>query len=322
MARRLSWFDVRGGAVAVCVIVLAAAATLKYSRLGTLRGKTMQLSARVGEARGLLEGSEVWLSGQKIGKVVDISFRPPTVADTSSRIEITMEVLAKYRSAIHRDAVAQIRSGGSVIGAPVVYLTPGTLTAAMIQPGDTVTTHSQADAEGAAGQFSVASRQFPAIINNVKVLTAHLQATQGTIGAFMNARGGAGSEQMTRARVLTSELGDRLSGRGGGTVGQFMQGGLFPRAQRVMARADSVRTLLASPNTSLGRFRKDSTLLAEVGYIRDELSIIRSQLDQSRGTAGRAMHDSAITHSLTETQRQMSLLFADIKKHPLRYLIF
>ena len=89
-----------------------------------------------------------------------------------------------------------------------------------------------------------------------------------------------------------------------------------------MARADSVRILLASPNTSLGRLRKDSTLLAEVGYIRDELSIIRSQLDQSRGTAGRAMHDSALTHALTETQRQMSLLFADIKKHPLRYLIF
>ena len=320
MARRLSWFDVRGGAVAVCVIVLAAAATLKYSRLGTLRGKTMPLSARVGEARGLLVGSEVWLSGQKIGKVVDISFRPPTVADTSSRIEITMEVLVKYRSAIHRDAVAQIRSGGSVIGAPVVYLTPGTLTAAMIQPGDTVTTHPQADAEDAAGQFSVASRQFPVIINNVKVLTAQLQTTQGTIGAFMNARGGAGSEQMARARVLTSQVGARLSG--GGTLGHFMQGGLFPRAQRVMARADSVRTLLASPNTSLGRLRKDSTLLAEVGYIRDELSIIRSQLDQSRGTAGRAMHDSAITHSLTEAQRQMSLLFADIKKHPLRYLIF
>ena len=101
-----------------------------------------------------------------------------------------------------------------------------------------------------------------------------------------------------------------------------MQGGLTRRAQQVMARADSVRALIASPNTSLGRFRKDSTLLAEVGYIRDELSILQSDLDQSRGTVGRAIHDSAITNALVEAQRQMSLLFADIKKHPFRYLVF
>ena len=320
MARRLSWSDVRGGTVAVFAIVLIAAVTLKYSRLGTLHGETMPLYARVGEARGLLVGSEVWLSGQKIGKVTGIFFRAPTLADTSSRIEIKMEVLAKYRVAIHRDAVAQIRAGGSVIGAPVVYLTPGTVKTAMIQPGDTVSTHPQADAEGATAEFSVASREFPVIINNVKVLAAQLQTTQGTIGAFMNAPGGTGSGEMARSRALATELGARLSG--GGTVGQFMQGGLTTRARQVMARADSVRTLIASPNTSLGRYRKDSTLVAEVRDIRDELSIVRSQLDQSRGTAGRAMHDSAITNSLTDAQRQMSLLFADIKKHPLRYIGF
>ena len=320
MARRLSWSDVRGGAIAAVALIVIAAATLKYSRLGTLHGETMPLYARVGEARALLVGSEVWLSGQKIGKVVGIRFRSPSVADTSARIEIAMDVLAKYRVDIHRDAVAQIRAGGSVIGAPVVYLTPGTMRTAMIQPGDTVSTHPQADVEGATGKFSVASREFPVIIGNVKVLAAQLQSTKGTVGAFMNGPGGAGSLEMARARALTTRLGARLSG--GGTVGHFMQGGLTRRAQQVMARADSVRALIASPNTSLGRFRKDSTLLAEVGYIRDELSILQSDLDQSRGTAGRAIHDSAITNSLVEAQREMSLLFADIKKHPFRYLVF
>ncbi len=320
MARRLSWSDVRGGAVAALAIVLIAAATLKYSRLGTLHGETMPLLAHVSEARALLVGSEVWLSGQKVGKVTDIVFLNPDVADTSARIEIRMQVLAKYRSAIHRDAVAQIRAGGSVIGAPVMYLTPGTLKAAMIQPGDTVTTHPQADAEGATAQFSVASREFPAIINNVKLMAAELEGTGGTIGAFMHGAGGPGAGEMARTRALAAQLGSRLSGAG--TAGRFMQGGLTRRAAVVMARADSIRTLIASPATSLGRFRKDSTLMRDVGDIRNEMAIVRMQLDQSRGTAGRIMHDSAITNSLAEAQRQMSLLFADIKKHPLQYLLF
>jgi phospholipid/cholesterol/gamma-HCH transport system substrate-binding protein len=317
MARRLSWSDVRGGLVATIAIVAIAAATLKYSRVGALHGDTFPLYALVGEARGVLNGSEVWLSGQKIGKIVDIQFRPPSLADTSKRILVVMEVLEQYRPAMRRDAQAQIRSGGSIIGAPVVYLTSGTPAAALLEPGDTVRTKPQLDAEGATGQFGAATQEFPVIINNVKLLAAQLKTTEGTIGAFMN---GPGSAPMQQARLQAARLGGRL--RAEGTVGRFMQGGLTTRAQRVMARADSVRTLLASPNTSLGRFRRDSTLLAEVADIRNELSIVRAQLDEPRGTAGRVLRDSAVTNALGGAEREMTLLIADIKKHPLRYVSF
>ncbi len=320
MARRLTWFDVRGGLVAVIAITLAAVATLIFSRLGNLHGDTMLLYAHVGEARGLLVGSEVWLSGQKIGKVLDISFRPPQQSDTSARIEIRMAVLAKYRNAIHRDAVAQIQAGGSVIGPPVVYFSPGTVRTGMIQPGDTVTTHPQHDAESATGEFSVASRQFPVIIGNIKVLAAQLSTTKGTLGAVLNAPGGPGLPEIRRTGALTDQLYAKL--HSSGTASQFLDGGLTTRVNVSLARADSIRSLLASPNTSFGRFRKDSTLMREVGYVRDDLSIIRAQLDDSRGTAGRALHDSAIGNAIAEAERQMSLLFADIKKHPFQYLVF
>lgn len=320
MARRLSWFDVRGGLIAVVAIILVAAATLKYSRLGTLHGDTMELVAHFGEARALLVGSEVWLSGQKVGKVLSIEFRPPQSADTSARIEIRMAILSKFRAAIHRDAVATIQAGGSVIGAPVVYFTPGTVRTGMIQPGDTISTHPQADAEGAAAQFSVASRQFPAIINNIKLLASQLSTTQGTAGAFLNAPGGPGLPALARTQALTGQLYARLSGPS--TAGQFLSGGLTARVKTSLARADSIRTLLASENTSFGRFRKDSTLIMEVGAVRDDLTHLRTQLDDSRGTAGRVLHDSALGNGVVEAQREMSLLFADIKKHPLRYIVF
>ena len=320
MARRLSWFGVRGGLIAVIAIILVAAATLKFSRLGNLHGDTMELVAHFGEARALLVGSEVWLSGQKIGKVLSIEFRSPQIADTSARIEIRMAVLSKYRPAIHRDAVATIQAGGSVIGQPVVYFSPGTLRTGMVQPGDTITTHPQADVEGATAQFSVASRQFPAIINNVKLLTAQLSSSKGAAGAFLNAPGGPALPALSRTQKLTGQLYATLNGNG--TAGRILSGGLTTRVNTSLSRVDSIRTLLASPNTSFGRFRKDSTLITEVGYVRDELSIIRSQLDDSRGTAGRALHDSAISNGLIEAERQMSLLFTDMKKHPFRYINF
>jgi hypothetical protein len=87
-----------------------------------------------------------------------------------------------------------------------------------------------------------------------------------------------------------------------------------------MARTDSVRALLASRNTSLGRFRRDSTLAGEVSDIRNELTLVRAALDEPRGTAGRVLHDSAVTSALGQAQQEMTLLLADIKKNPRRYL--
>jgi phospholipid/cholesterol/gamma-HCH transport system substrate-binding protein len=315
MARRLSWSDVRGGLIACAVLLVAVAAILRFSRVGALHGDTFLIYATVGDATGVTKGSEVWLSGQKIGKITDIRFRRPQSADTLHRVAIEMKILSRYRDALRHDAVGQIRSGGSFIGPPVVYLTPGTTSGAPIRPGDTVRIKSAPDLSRATTQLSAAAHELPVIMSNVQVLRAELETTRGTMGAFMN---GPAMGQLTRARSRVAQLRDQMGG--GGTVGRAMSGNLAVRAQRVMARADSVRTLAASPNSALGRFRRDSTLLSDVSDIRDELARLRSELDSPDGTVGRFTRDSAIALQLAESQHQMTLLFADIKKHPLRYL--
>ncbi len=320
MARPLSWSDVRGGVIAVVALFVIGAAIMKFSRLGTLHGETFPLTALVGEARGVLVGSEVWLSGQKIGKITSISFRPPQ-SDTLERIEIQMEVLEQYRSAMRHDAVAQIRNGGTIIGAPVVYISAGTSAAPELRRGDTLRSKPQVDVEGATGKFDAATREFPAIIANVKVLTAQIKGTSGTAGAILNSAGAPGSPEMARTRLELARLSARLNGAKG-SVSSASRGEVMKRVGGVMSRVDSLRALVASPNTSFGRFRKDSTLLNEVGKVRDELGAVRALLDSSQGTAGRAMHDTALTGAIGGVQREMGALFADMKKHPLRYIRF
>ena len=315
MARRLSWSDVRGGLIACTVLLVAVAVILRFSRVGALHGDTFMLYATVGDATGVTKGSEVWLSGQKIGKITDIRFRPPQSSDTLHRVAIEMQILARHSAALRRDAVGQIRSGGSFIGPPVVYLTPGTVSGAPIQPGDTVRIQSAPDFGRATAQLNAATQELPVLMGNVHVLRAELGTTRGTIGALMN---GPAMGQLARTKVRVGQLRRQLDGAG--SVGKAMSGDLALRAQRVMARADSVRALAASPNSSLGRFRRDSTLLSNVSDIRDELAQLRAQLDSPDGTVGRFARDSAITLQLAESQHQMTLLFADIKKHPLRYL--
>ena len=316
MARKLSWSDVRGGVLALGVILVVAFGVLKFFRVGALHGDTFRVYALVGEARALAAGSEVLLSGQKVGKVARISFQPVT-ADTSRRILIEMQLLSRYREAIHKDASAQIRAGGTLIGAVVVYLSPGTARTVVLADGDTVMARPQADVEGATAGFSRAARELPAIMANVRSVKSELEATRGTVGAVMN---GPGLGALAETRIRTVRVMNRL--HAGGTVGLVMQGGLTTRAGHVMARVDSVRALVGSNRTTLGRLRRDSTLMLEVADIRAELARVQSSLDEPRGTAGRILHDSALTRALAGAQAEMALLFADLKKHPFRYLSF
>jgi len=320
MARPLAWSNVRGGLIAIAAIVGISVATLKFARVGALRGDTIRVYAVVGAARGVLKGSEVWLLGQKVGKIADIQFRAPTESDTSARVLVVMDVLERHRDAIHRDAVAQIRPGGSVIGAMVVYLTSGTAAVPPIRDGDTLHAKPQSDVEAATAQFGAATRELPAVMANVKTIWGDLQSSRGTMGALIQRSASVGAPlRSTGAQV--SRLRRRLSG-GRGSLDRIMNGDLAARARRVMARADSVRTLVGSSNTSLGRLRRDSTLVAEVNDIREELTEVRAALAEPHGTAGRVLHDSAAFSALGDVHREMTLLVEDLKKHPLRYSPF
>jgi phospholipid/cholesterol/gamma-HCH transport system substrate-binding protein len=317
MARRLAWSDVRGGLIAIVVIVGISVATLKYARVGALRGDTFRLYALVSEARGILKGSEVWLSGQKIGKVADIRFRSPQVADTTTRLLVELEVMEKYRAAMHRDAEAQIRTGGSVIGAVVVYLSPGTTATPEIRDGDTLRAEASLDIEGSTAEFGAATREFPAIMKNVKSMRDELEATRGTLGAVMHEGFVDRGPLLATGRRIT-RLRAKLSG-GEGSIPKVLAGGLNDRARTVLARTDSVRRLLASSSSSYGRFRRDSTLMRQVADIRGELALVQTLLAEPRGTAGRVLHDSAMTSAIGDAKREMGLLVTDLKKHPLRY---
>ena len=315
---KTTWRSLIPGLIAIAVIVLSTVALLMFAQVGALHGDTVRVYAATDQARGLLKGSDVWLAGQKVGVVADIRFQPVTT-DVGQRLVLELELLEKYLPQLRDDSYAQIRTGGSLIGAQVVYLTTGTPTASAIVSGDTLRAKPQSDTEGVASQIAGASRQFPAIINNVKLLNAQLDGARGTLGAF-----GAeeGVQQIGRLGVRAADLtGRALSGQG--TIGLAMRRpDHITRARSAMARADSIRLLLASQSSTYGRLRRDSTLIREISSVRDEVSIVKALLTDTRGTVGRVRADSAIVRQLGLLEREFSSLKRDITRDPLRFIGF
>lgn len=319
MAQRLRWRNLATGMIALAVIVVLSFVILVFGRLGALHGRTTHLFASTDEARGVVRGTEVWLNGQKIGAVDGVTFRPPS-ADTTHRLLISLQILEPYRDQIRRNSNVRIEAGGSLISSQVVSISGGTPAAPAVAPGDTIESLPQADVEGVTSQIAVASRDFPAIIQNVKLLNAALHSAKGTLGALGGERG---ADELRETAANASGLFAHLSSDHG-TVGLALHTSpsLMARAQQAMASADSLRQLVFSDRSSIGRFRRDSTLMRAVSDVRTELSIVQSRLASPDGTVGRFRADSSLLIAVAQSRRQLTALFADLRRHPLRYLSF
>ena len=303
--------------IIVALIAAFAVAVLVYARVGRLHGDTYRLYILTDAARGVIKGTEVWLAGQKIGLVAEIRFAPPG-RDTLSRLAIELQLLEEVQELIRDDSFGQIRSGGSLIGAPVVYLTPGTAARPVLANGDTVRAKPQVDTEGLTSAVALAGRELPIVIREAKQVRDDMRRATSQLSELQDNGGVSLSVVGSRAAGIT-----RRATRGGGTVPLLMRDRTVrDRVSTAMHRADTIRALLASEATSYGRFKRDSSLVREIAAVRDEMSILRGLIEQSRGTAGRMVNDKAVTAALASAEKELGRTIEDIKRDPLRYVRF
>ncbi len=305
------------GVILVVLIAAFTLAVLIYARVGRLQGDTYRLFILTDAARGVIKGTEVWLAGQKVGLVTEIRFAPPG-RDTLSRLAIELELLEEVQEFIREDSFGQIRSGGSLIGAPVVYLTPGTAARPMLANGDTVAAKPQVDTEGLTSAVALAGRELPIVMREAKQVRDDMKRATSQLSELQDNGGVSLSVVESRAAGITQR-----ATRGGGAIPLMMRDRtVMGRVSSAMRSADTIRALLASEATSYGRFKRDSSLVREIASVRNEMSILRGLIEQARGTAGRIANDNAVSAALASTEKELGRTIEDIKRDPLRYVRF
>ena len=285
-------------------------AIVLFARVGALHGKKVTLYVLADDATGVLPGTEVWLAGKHSGSVKKIAFRTPT-ADTANRLLLTTEFLARDLPHVRRDSWAQIRAGGSLLGVPVVYVAIGSRESPALRDGDTIRARPKPRVMDVAGQVSGAMPQLRGLMADLSTLNNQINRPVGTIGNFRT----RGLGEMSDVGGTMSRIGAKMSGSGG-TIGRAMNGNLVERASRVMAKADSIMLLASSGQGSIGRARRDTTLMSTVKGITAELDSLRAQ---GKGFAGQ---DSSLALALARRRLLMAELMRDIKANPQRYINF
>ena len=315
MPRQLHWRELTAGIIAVAAIAVLVMVTLVFARVGGLHGKKVTLYVVTDAVTGVLKGTEVWLSGQEAGLVKDVSFRA-TSTDTLERLIIRIELLESALPSVRRDSYAQIRPSGSFLGKRIIFIASGSATAPPLHDGDTVYTRQKtaSDLEGDVATVGPALSQLVAGLADLDTL---IKNPVGTIG---NARS-RGLSRMPEIRGRVSSITSKAS-RGEGTIGLASRTHLMERASHVMAATDSIRTLMSSNKGTLGRFRRDTTLVTKANGVLADLDSLMLLASNPVGRMEAAHPDSSLTKELSRTRGLLASLIKDIKKHPARYISF
>jgi hypothetical protein len=316
MPRRLHWTELKGGIIASAAIVCLVLVTLLFARVGALHGKKVTLYIVTDDATGVLPGTDVWLGGKKEGLVKEVTFRPPST-DTMERLLVRMDFLREGLANVRRDSYAQIRPGGSLIGAVIVFISPGTAASPPVREGDTLRTVEKPSIASLAGDVATIAPEFASLRKEVTDLTLKVSRPVGTLG-IVRARGMA---QMTDVGGRLSRITARAT-NGKGTLAMAARTSLFNRASAAISRADSVRALLSSNSGSLGRFRRDTTLAFKAREVMAELDSLSSLLADPMGSIAGSHSDSTLSRELGRSRALLDSVVTDAKKNPRRYINF
>jgi hypothetical protein len=316
MPRQLDWSELSGGIIAGVAIAVVVLLTLLFARVGALHGKKVTLYIVTDDATGVLPGTDVWLGGKKQGLVKDVSFRPPST-DTSERLIITTDFLEEGFTNVRRDSYAEIRPGGSLIGAIIVNIAPGTALSPPLRDGDTIRSRSKASIADLSADVATIAPEVSALASEVKQLTTKVSRPEGTIGNFR----AHGIARMADVSAGLSRITAKAS-NGNGTIALATRTNLMVRASSAMAGADSIRVLLASNKGSIGRFQRDTTLITKAKGVMAEVDTLRSLLANPVGSIAAARSDSTLSLELARTHTLLDSLMKDVKKHPFRYIAF
>jgi phospholipid/cholesterol/gamma-HCH transport system substrate-binding protein len=298
---------------AVAILVVAFS-ILIFARVGALRGHKSKIVVLTDHAPGVLSGTEVWLAGEKIGLVDKIRFRPIS-ADTSRRVEIDTDILTTFMPQIRKNAHADIRPGGNLIGSPVVYISSGTSDTPAAKDGDTIVTKSVGVIKDVGTNVTELVSRLTMLSDSGSKALALLNSEAGAAGAFTR-RG------LPRIASVTGAMSGIMAKatKGEGSAGLLARGDLGLRFRRIMSAKDSLTHMLSSDNGNVGRFRRDSTLGPTIARLKSQVDSLQGMMSSSSSSLAKMRGDTAIANQLKIVRAQLDTLMTDIKKHPRKYL--
>jgi phospholipid/cholesterol/gamma-HCH transport system substrate-binding protein len=232
--------------------------------------KKLHLKAQFADANGLRKGSEVRLSGVRVGKIDDIKLLPPTNDPAAPRVEavMTIEATIDGRPAterIRKDSTATQGSPSLLGNEMLINISPGTALAPQVADNDTLRSSSANTVNDFATSGTDLAQRLSKLSDQVSLIVKDVQDGKGTVG-----------------RLFNDEA-------------------LYNNLNATVRETEDVMRQIRSGNGSAGRFVNDPALYNNANEIALQLRRISEDLRAGRGTAGKLLTNDELYNRINRT---------------------
>ncbi|MBK6963129.1 MAG: MCE family protein [Bacteroidales bacterium] len=131
------------------------------------------------DVSGLQVGNNIWFSGVKIGSISSLEFYAQT------KVKVVMKLEEKAQQYIRKDAFVKLSTDG-LIGNKILIIYGGSARSPQVEEGDTLKVEKTFTSEDMINTLQENNKNFLAITNDFKLISAKLAKGEGTVGKLLN----------------------------------------------------------------------------------------------------------------------------------------
>lgn len=290
------------GIFGVAMILLAWGGIRFLSGLDIL-ARNVEYVAVYDQVSGVQEASSVMMKGVKVGTVSAIELNP-SVSD-----QVAIHLLIKRAYRIPTDSEARIFSDG-LMGGKAVEIILGS-DATYLEEGDTIRSSRSRDLMDVAGsELDFFKQKFAVIADD-------LSRTLNNLNTILESNAGHLNQTMNNLDRLSGDVADLMSHEKEDL--QEALAGLSQFATMLGENAPKVDSLLGDVHALVAKLDEEQVAEKLTSAIAS-LDEVLAEIEGGEGTIGRLMSDEQLYKNLTAASENLSLLLADLKANPARYV--
>lgn len=275
---------------------------------------TYSLKVFMKNVKGLVEGARVSLGGLKVGFVSKLQF---TSKDGVNGVDVTFDVLEKYRPSITTSTIASVRTIG-LLGDKYIDLSIGNPNETPLEEGVYVPLVESFDFETAGPQFKSALEDFTHLLESVRHIASSIERGEGSVGKFLKEP--VMADELERFLQSLNRAMDAIE-QGRGTLGSMVYDEtVADDIRETTANLRVVTGQIRSGKGTVGKLVMDESLYTSLSSVSTRLDSIMGKAANDSSNVSRLISDPRFYEQLIGALQEFHALVRDLKEHPERYL--
>lgn len=294
--------EVKVGLFAISMLLIGWG-VIRVLKGADLFGNTNTYYAYYEQVGGLQEASQVVLYGVKVGSVTKITLNE----DPTKGVELVMSIDKRYK--LPADSKAKIFNNG-LMGGKAVEIVYGS-SAEILPNKGTLQTEQSVDL------MEMASSEMGGLLDKVTVIMDNLTQTLEGINDLMAKNTESITSIVSNVDGVTGNVNSMLA-----KEREHLEEALASLSKFSKSLGDNTEQI-DSIIGNMDKFSNDlatSNLIAEVEGAVAQLNKVLASVNDENGSVGKLLRDDELYDNLTVASDNLSVLLADLKENPHRYI--